>query len=326
MKRKFVFMLSFFMAAAGIVMFVMTGNISVLILTGVLTGVYAAALLWQRRCYERELIIVSDILENLIQGRSQPVISENADTLDSRLQSQVMKLGRIVTHYNERLLEEREEMRRFLSEIAHQIRTPLANMETYLSLLAEEELSEEERDTSLHALKESEQKIKFLTESFITASRMEYRIIQIRKVEQSLRETLAKAIFQVRKKADEKAIQINLECEKEIIVPHDKNWLLEAVANLLDNSIKYSPDGAGIWVGAEENEMFVRVWVRDFGIGIVDDENDIFRRFFRGKNVAGQEGFGIGLFIAREIVKKHDGFMKVQKMKQGTTVSIYLPC
>ena len=227
---------------------------------------------------EDDLIQISDILEQLIQGNGSPVTTETADSLVSKLQAQTVKIHAIVTKYNEKLLEEQEEVRRFLSEIAHQIRTPLTNMETYLSLLREQELTAEEQDTCIRAVEQSERKIKFLTESFISASRMEHRIIQIRKERQNLRKTLAKAIFQVRRKAEEKHMEITLDCPENISLPHDRNWISEAAANLLDS------------------------------------------------NVNSQEGFGIGLYITREIVKQHEGFLKVKREADGTSISIYLPC
>ena len=155
---------------------------------------------------------------------------------------------------------------------------------------------------------------------------MEHRIIQIRKERQSLRETIAKSIFQVRKKAEEKHMEITLECSEKIFLPHDRNWLSEAVANLLDNSIKYSPEDSDIIVRAVKNEMFTQVEVRYFGMGISCDENQIFRRFYSGSDVKNQEGFGIGLYITREIVKRHEGFLKVKKEPDGTSISIFLPC
>ena len=121
-------------------------------------------------------------------------------------------------------------------------------------------------------------------------------------------------------------MEITLDCPAALTLSHDRNWISEAVANLLDNSIKYSPASSEIIVRAVKNEMFTQIEVRDFGMGIPDDENRIFRRFYRGSNVKNQEGFGIGLYITREIVKRHEGFLKVKKEPDGTSISIYLPC
>lgn len=326
MRKNMNYIRVFFMAAAGVLASVLMADYGYLVLTALLIALHSCTVLMVRKKYEKDVIQISDMLELIIQGESQLITTENADCLVSKLQSQTVKLHGIVTKYNEKLLGEQEEVRRFLSEIAHQIRTPLTNMETYLSLLQEEGVSREEQDNYISAVCQAEQKIKFLTESFISASRMEHRIIQIRKERLGIRETISKAIFQVYKKAEERHMNIRLICDEKLMISHDRNWLSEAVGNLLDNSIKYSPEGSEITVQAEKNEMFTRIQVRDYGMGIVDDENRIFRRFYRGSNVKDQEGFGMGLYITREIVKRHEGFLKVKREPDGTSFSIYLPC
>lgn len=326
MKKYLYYTAGFLPAAAGFLTAILTADPGYLLLTVFFFSCCIPVFSGIRKKYENDLIQISDILEQLIQGNGCPFITENADSLVSKLQAQTVRIHTMVTKYNERLLEEQEEVRQFLSEIAHQIRTPLTNMETYLDLLREQELTEEEQDICVCAVEQSERKIKFLTESFISASRMEHRIIQIRKEKQDIRETIAKAIFQVRKKALEKNMEITLDCPETLSFSHDRNWICEAVANLLDNSIKYSPAASKIIVRAVKNEMFTQIEVRDHGIGILDDENQIFRRFYRGSNVNNQEGFGIGLYITREIVKRHEGFLKVKKKPDGTSISIYLPC
>lgn len=326
MKKYLYYTAGILPAAVGVLAAILTADPGYLLLTIFFFCCSIPVFSGIRRKYEKDLIQISDILEQLIRGNSSPVITENADSLVSKLQAQTVRIHAMVTKYNERLLEEQEEVRQFLSEIAHQIRTPLTNMETYLELLQEQGLTKEEQDTCICAVEQSERKIKFLTESFISASRMEHRIIQIRKERQDLRETIAKAIFQVRKKAEEKHMEIILDCPESMSLSHDKNWICEAVANLLDNSIKYSPAASKIMVRTIKNEMFTQIEVRDNGMGICDDENRIFRRFYRGSNVKDQEGFGIGLYITREIVKRHEGFLKVKKKPDGTSISIYLPC
>lgn len=94
--------------------------------------------------------------------------------------------------------------------------------------------------------------------------------------------------------------------------------------NLLDNAVKYSDSEGSIQIGAEANEMFVRIWVRDYGIGIEpEDEAKVFQRFYRGKSAAKKEGFGIGLYLTREIVLLHQGFVRLKRKKDGTLAEIY---
>lgn len=258
MKKYLYYTAGILSAAAGVLASIITADAGYLFLTVLFLCCSIPVFSGIRKKYENDLIQISDILEQLIQGKGSPVITENADSLASKLQAQTVRIHAMVTKYNEKLLEEQEEVRRFLSEIAHQIRTPLTNMETYLDLLREQDLTKEEQNICICAVEQSERKIKFLTESFISASRMEHRIIQIRKEKQDLRETIAKAIFQVRKKAQVKHMEITLDCPAALSLSHDRNWISEAVANLLDNSIKYSPASSEIIVRAVKNEMLDR--------------------------------------------------------------------
>ena len=224
----------------------------------------------------------------------------------------------------------RDEIKRLISEIAHQMRTPLANVETYLGLmldgLTEEDLSEETAAEYADAMKRSAEKLHFLAENFIKMSRLEHHIIQIRKEDADILRTVRNALGQIHSQAEEKGIVFEVTLPGAAACLHDPNWLGEAVYNLLDNAVKYSlPDGR-VEVTVSVNEMFLKIQVRDFGIGIEPgEENALFQRFYRGKRVTAQEGFGIGLYLAREIVNLHGGFIAVRRMREGIMMEIDLP-
>ena len=317
----------------------------------------------------KEMEELSAALEGVINGKEPSLEHISEDTLPSKIRSQILRLNDIMRGSEQALLKEREEIRGLIADTAHQLRTPLANMESYLSLLkADFECRTEEKESSaakskpggaadggsesirmedqayyIRAIVESEEKIRFLTESFIRMARLENGIIQIRKDSRDMEGTLLGSILQAKKMADEKQIKIRLTMsgetgrtkktygqekrnEAESAILHDPQWLGEAVFNLLDNSIKYSPEGSTIHVSTVKNEMFFRIEVRDEGTGIEEgEENLIFRRFYRGKRVTSQSGFGLGLYLSREIVQKHGGFMKVKRLEPGISVGIYLP-
>ena len=317
----------------------------------------------------KEMEELSAALEGLINGKEPSLEHISEDTLPSKIRSQILRLNDKIRGSEQALLKEREEIRGLIADTAHQLRTPLANMESYLSLLkADFECQTEEKESSaakskpggaadggsesirmedqayyIRAIVESEEKIRFLTESFIRMARLENGIIQIRKDSRDMEGTLLGSILQAKKMADEKQIKIRLTMsgetgrtkktygqekrnEAESAILHDPQWLGEAVFNLLDNSIKYSPEGSTIHVSTVKNEMFFRIEVRDEGTGIEEgEENLIFRRFYRGKRVNGQNGFGLGLYLSREIVQRHGGFMKVKRLEPGLSVGIYLP-
>ena len=300
----------------------------------------------------KEMEELSAALESLINGQEPDLDRISEDTLPSKIRNQILRLNDKMRGSEQALLKEREEIRGLIADTAHQLRTPLANMESYLSLLkadlerrtgTSESIRMEDQAYYIRAIAESEEKIRFLTESFIRMARLENGIIQIRKDSLDMEETLLGSILQAKKVADEKQIEIRLTMNGEsgrtknkdglkkgketgAAVLHDPQWLGEAVFNLLDNSIKYSPENSTIYISTVKNEMFFRIEVRDEGTGIEEgEENLIFRRFYRGKRVNGQSGFGLGLSLSREIVQRHGGFMKVRRLEPGLSVEIYLP-
>lgn len=300
----------------------------------------------------KEMEELSAALESLINGEEPALDRVSEDTLPSKIRSQILRLNDKMRGSEQALLQEREEIRGLIADTAHQLRTPLANMESYLSLLKadlerrtgiSESIRMEDQAYYIRAIAESEEKIRFLTESFIRMARLENGLIQIRKDSRDMEGTLLGSILQAKKAADEKQIEIRLTMSGESgrtkktsgrekgkeagsAVLHDPQWLGEAVFNLLDNSIKYSPVRSTIHVSTVKNEMFFRIEVRDEGAGIEEgEENLIFRRFYRGKRVNGQNGFGLGLYLSREIVQRHGGFMKVKRLEPGLSVGIYLP-
>ena len=274
----------------------------------------------------KEMEIISRALEYLIYGKSLEIALQNQDTLPAKVQHQLVRLSDIIRGTQEKAWKERNQIKELIAETAHQLRNPLANMESYLELLQEEEISREEKELYLEALCASESRIRFLTEGFIKMSRLENHIVQIKKEQEDLTATVLNSLLQMRKDAQEKQIVFSVQGEEELCVSHDAKWLGEAVYNLLDNSVKYSPNGSKIEIKISKNEMFAQIVVRDFGVGIEHEElNLIFQRFYRGKRAENQPGFGLGLYLAREIVLQHGGFMYAKEKEKGLEISIFLP-
>lgn len=294
-----------------------------------------AALLWlavtvsllkrERNLCRRQMEELSGMFNDILERTPLVFSGTMRDTLDGKLAGQMDKLQGLLQYYDRALWEEQESIKRLITEIAHQLRTPLANLEVYLSL-CKADASGEELTLYLDAIEVSEGKIAFLIESFIKISRLEHYCIQIKKEKRDIRETLFKAMAALEKKAAARQVGLKLLTAEPLQVLHDKNWLCEAVQNLLDNSIKYSSAGGAVEISFQDNEMFTRIQVRDYGIGIeAGEEAQVFKRFYRGKRAAGEEGFGVGLYLAREIVLQHGGFMKVTRKEQGLLAEIYLP-
>ena len=223
---------------------------------------------------------------------------------------------------------QRESIQRLLSDISHQTKTPLANLRLYSSLLMEEELTPQQREQAQVILQQSE-KLSFLIETLVKLSRLETDVLAVTPKSQPLAPLLERAVSQAKAAAEQKgiALQLHLQQQAEMKALYDLRWTAEALGNLLDNAVKYTPPGGCIQVSATQYELFCRIDVRDNGIGIAEEEQaQIFGRFYRGRQVREQEGLGIGLYLAREIAQKQGGYLKLSSHPgQGSTFSLYLP-
>ena len=223
---------------------------------------------------------------------------------------------------------QRESIQRLLSDISHQTKTPLANLRLYSSLLMEEELTPRQREQAQVIFQQSE-KLSFLIETLVKLSRLETDVLVVTPKLQPLAPLLERAASQAKAAAEQKgiALQLHLQQQAEMKALYDLRWTAEALGNLLDNAVKYTPPGGCIQVSATQYELFCRIDVRDNGIGIAEEEQaQIFGRFYRGRQVREQEGLGIGLYLAREIAQKQGGYLKLSSRPgQGSTFSLYLP-
>lgn len=223
---------------------------------------------------------------------------------------------------------QRESIQRLLSDISHQTKTPLANLRLYSSLLMEEELTPRQREQAQVIFQQSE-KLSFLIETLVKLSRLETDVLAVTPKSQPLSPLLERAASQAKAAAEQKgiALQLHLQQQAEMKALYDLRWTAEALGNLLDNAVKYTPPDGCIQVSATQYELFCRIDVRDNGIGVAEEEQaQIFGRFYRGRQVREQEGLGIGLYLAREIAQKQGGYLKLSSRPgQGSTFSLYLP-
>ena len=229
--------------------------------------------------------------------------------------------------------EEKESTKEMVSDISHQLKTPVAALDTCFSVLMQNDLSATEQEEFRIRCRSALDGLETLLQSLLEISKMETGLIQINKKKLPLMDTVISAVNCTYPKADEKEIEFVFDYAKELetcMVMQDKRWLGEAVINVLDNAIKYSPDGSKIFIRLQKRNDLVRMEIEDQGIGIPQNEyHKIFQRFYRGssKEVMEKSGTGIGLFLSREIIEKHAGTITVTsgKKKKGSTFVIQLP-
>lgn len=303
----------------------LTDNTTVIILLLSIFFLFAAAViafldLYSRR---RSLRRMRDMIQSAIDGTFR------ADTFDESLSASVEnKLAEYLAASETQLgktATEQEKTKTLIADISHQTKTPIANLLLYTELLKEEG----GRDSETVALLESQvKKLDFLIQSLVKLSRLETGILVLHPCKSELSLLLEEAKEQYAARAQGKGLYLHVLSEEArgITACFDHKWTLEALGNLMDNAIKYTQTG-GVTVRVRPYELFVSVEVEDSGIGIAEEEYaKVFGRFYRSMSVSDEQGVGIGLYLAREILKQESGYIQLaSEMGNGTVFSMYLP-
>lgn len=225
----------------------------------------------------------------------------------------------------QKLQEEKDKIKTLIADISHQTKTPVANILLYTQLLSEQELSPAGRDCAA-ALEGQVEKLRTLVDALVKTSRLEAGILALHPKAGPLEPMLEDAAAQFVPKAAEKRITLTL-VPTDTPAVFDPKWTAEAVCNLLDNAVKYTPAGGTVTVEVIPYQMFCRINVTDTGPGIPEAERaKVFQRFYRSPAAYETEGVGIGLYLARQIAEGQGGYIKMSSRPgRGSCFSIYLP-
>ena len=266
-------------------------------------------------------------LDNMIDGNEELQKSNDSETLFARINHRLIRLYEIMQENRHKVDMERQELQMLISDISHQVKTPVSNLQMVTDTLLTKPVSEEERMDFLQGIHSQTDKLDFLFQALVKTSRLETGAIRLEKKDSSLFHTLAQAMSSIVYAAEKKEIAVSVDCPENLIISHDSKWTSEALFNLLDNAVKYTPPGGKISVSVVLWEMYVEVKVTDTGKGISEsNQASIFRRFYREEEVHEQQGVGIGLYLAREIVTRQGGYIKVvSEPGHGSEFSIMLP-
>lgn len=263
-----------------------------------------------------------DCLDQAVAGHMPE--PENEDTEKALF---CAKLARFIAIKDRAIREasiQKEQIQSLLSNISHQTKIPIANIRLYSQLLKE---GKENSEKLIEKLEEQSEKLKFLVETLVNMARLESGAIQCIPRQENVKELLVQVIGDVYEKAQAKDMQVDLECSPELTAAFDKKWMREAIGNLMDNSIKYTPQGGSIRIKVISYYMFAEIAVSDTGTGIGEEEiPKLFGRFYRGKDACTEEGLGLGLYLARQMVVSQRGYIKVSSKKgAGSTFRVFLP-
>ena len=241
---------------------------------------------------------------------------ERADYLEEKLKEETVRNQKMEAE----LRREEQETKSLITDISHQLKTPVASLKMSYEIEDSTELSAEETEEFRRKEREDVERLEHLLQAFTQMSKLETGMIRLKPEKAGVKATLARAVAGAYAKAVDKNISIETEECTDTAVVHDPGWTAEAIGNVLDNGVKYAPAGTCITIRVSELVSYVMIEVEDEGPGIPAEEQPrIFQRFYRGKAEAVRkaEGSGVGLYLTRRILEEQGGTVCVKSGRTG---------
>lgn len=266
---------------------------------------------------------LNQILDDTMNGTFEE--SRYDESQLSRLESKWMRYLTSSQRSLRKVEEERASIKELVTDISHQTKTPLSNIILYSQLLQEQVQDEDSKKLAAQIHRQSE-KLQFLIQALIKTSRLESGTFQLQPQENEVFPMICDIIRELEKKAGAKGITIANQVDEAMTASFDKKWTAEALFNILDNAVKYSPPGSQVKITAESYEMYAAIKITDEGKGIGEEEIPrIFGRFYRGEDAHQEEGIGIGLYLSRQIIEAQSGYITVRsQLGKGSEFQVYL--
>lgn len=288
--------------------YILIAAIGILIFSAVPIGI----IIYYRRKISSFSEDMSRILDDMISEKS-PDFKITDDTVDGKISVKLKRLYEILNGRSKQAEHDKAKVQSLVSDISHQVKAPAANLKMYMEILSRSDLDEDKRRDFLELSLAQTKKLEFLMQALVKMSRLESGIISYKKEKISAAEIIGESLVQIISAAENKNIEVQVNCPENICAYCDKKWTAEAVFNIIDNAVKYTPENGFVTVSAEANEFYVQIKIKDSGMGIPESEQaKIFGRFYRSETVKATEGLGIGLFLSRDIISSQGGFILVK--------------
>lgn len=251
--------------------------------------------------------------KKVVDGEYQIAIREDKEGDFSKLAISFNSMREIIRSNLHELNREKKFLVDLLSDISHQLKTPLASMILYNEIMLSKDLEKEQRTTFLVNNQNQLHRMEWLIKSMLKLAKIDAKAIEFHKENYSLNETIHESIEVLESMANEKGIKVKFHEKDNIIFNHDTLWLQEALINIIKNGIEHSELGKEVCVSLVENPVYRRVTIEDQGEGISEEDlPNIFKRFYKAKGSRNTNSVGIGLALAKSIIEAHGGMIEAQ--------------
>ena len=271
---------------------------------------------------KREINKIIKIIEDINNKNYKFNIDDVSEDDLSILKNEIYKTTIMLNELSEISLKDKKELEESLSDISHQLKTPLTSILIMIdTLLDNKEMDDNTREEFLRDIKRNIMNINFLVKSILKLSRLDTNTVKFINKKENVKEILNDVIFNVSLLSDLKCVLIELDVS-DIYINCDYRWQVEALTNILKNSIEHSYENSKVKIRVRENNSYVKIEIKDYGMGIdKEDIGHIFERFYKGKN-SDYDSIGIGLALSKSIIEKQNGKISVVSDNNGTTFII----
>jgi len=297
--------------------------VSQIIFVTLLFIVLNIAYIWYQWNQDRKLKELDRYLLTVLAGNYNLDIRDYEDGILSSLKNDVYKMSVLLKEDKERALEQQKYLESVLSDISHQLRTPLTSMYVMNDLLSDGKVRGKQKKEILNKNRAQLERIEWLITTLLKMSQIDAGTVTFKEEKVVTKELIKKALEPINIPIELKKQTVLIVGDKKSTVILDQKWTVEAFVNLLKNAHEHTPVGGMIIIKITDNPLFTEFLIQDNGTGIAkEDLPHIFERFYKGKN-SSSESIGIGLNMSKTIIQKENGTIMVDSTEgKGTTFTI----
>ena len=256
---------------------------------------------------------ITQYISEINNGNYKLKIEENREDEISILQNELYKTTVMLREVAENSKNDKINLKNSLSDISHQLKTPLTAITIMAdNIIENKDMEPDIREEFMKDIRRETTNIKFLVESLLKLSKLDSNSVKFINEKVKVKEIIEEAVKKISPLSDLKNVMINTDGNETDEIECDKKWQIEAITNVLKNCIEHSNDNSSINIKYEQNNMYTKIEIQDFGSGITaEDLPHIFERFYKGKN-SSSESIGIGLALAKSIIENNNGYISIE--------------
>ena len=281
--------------------------------------------------YSRNLIKnmnkANDDLSNFLGGNYEVRLDDVDEGGISGLFSTINDMAASLTAHISREKQNKEFLRDTISDISHQLKTPLAALQMYHEIIQSKDISKNDMDIFIDKSRNELNRMENLIKNLLKMAELDANSVELSREDCNLRELLEQTIQSFLTRAESEKKTLNMICDDRLVINCDAEWLLEAVSNIVKNALDHTNTGDTVGIICDDTPVITKVTIRDSGSGIhPEDLHHIFKRFYRSRFSKDRQGVGIGLTLSKSIVEKHGGTISIESEPgKGTAFHLIFP-